>query len=64
MLVFYKTTYKIATWYTPQMPAKYIVSIACGNERDNTSMRVLNSRIIKLEKLHKAKMQVVETIGI
>jgi len=50
MLLSYKTTYKIATWYTPYqlvyglhplMPIKYIVSIAGGNERNNTLMIIL-----------------------
>jgi len=35
----------------PLMHIEYIMPIANGNERDNTSMRVLTSRIIKLEKL-------------
>jgi hypothetical protein len=35
----------------PLMPTKYIVPIVGGNEKDNTSVRVLTSRIIELEKL-------------
>jgi hypothetical protein len=59
MLFSYKTTYKVTTRYTPYqlvygshplMPIKYIMPIAGGNERDSTSMRVLTSKIIKLEK--------------
>jgi hypothetical protein len=34
------------------MPIKYIVLIASGNERDNTLMRVLTSKIIELGKLN------------
>jgi len=33
------------------MPIKYIVLVVSGNERDNTLMRVLTSRIIELKKL-------------
>jgi hypothetical protein len=32
------------------MPIEYILPIAGGNERNNTSMRVLTNRIIKLKK--------------
>jgi hypothetical protein len=38
--------------------------LVSGNERDNTSMIILTNRIIKLEKLQEARMQVVETLGI
>jgi hypothetical protein len=60
MLFSYSTTYKVATWYTPYqlvyglhplMPIEYIVPITGGDERDNTLMRVLTSRIIELKKL-------------
>jgi hypothetical protein len=60
VLFSYGTAYKVATRYTPYqlmyglhplMPIEYIMPIANGNERDNTSMKVLISRIIKLEKL-------------
>ncbi len=73
LLFSYKTTYNIATWYTPYqlvhglhplMPTKYIVPIVCGNERNNTLVRVLTSRITKLEKLQEAKMKVAETVVI
>jgi hypothetical protein len=68
MLFSYKTTYKIATWYTPYqlmyglhplMPIQYIVLIDGGDERDNILVRILISRIIELEKLQEARMQVV-----
>jgi hypothetical protein len=35
----------------PLMPTKYIMPFGGGNERDYTSMRVLTSKITKLEKL-------------
>ncbi len=35
--------------------------IISGNERDSTLMRVLTSRITKLEKLWEDKMQVAKT---
>jgi hypothetical protein len=33
------------------MPTKYIMLVAGGNEKDNTSMRVLTRKILELEKL-------------
>jgi hypothetical protein len=56
----YRTTYKKVTRYTPYqlvyqshrlMPTKYIVLVIGGNERNNTPMKILTSRIIELEKL-------------
>ncbi len=38
--------------------------IVGGIQRDNTLVRILTSRVLKLEKLQEARMQVVETIGI
>ncbi len=38
--------------------------VASGNERDNTSVKVLTSRILELEKLQEAKVQVAETTSI
>jgi hypothetical protein len=35
----------------PLMPIEYIVLVVSGDERDNTPMRILTSRITKLEKL-------------
>jgi hypothetical protein len=73
MLFSYKTTYKVATWYAPYqlvyglhplMPTKYIVPIIGGDERDNTPVKVLSSRIIELEKLQEAKMHDVEIVRI
>jgi hypothetical protein len=40
----------------PLMPTEYIVPIAGGDEKNNTLMRVLTSRIIELKKLQEAKM--------
>jgi hypothetical protein len=71
MLSSYKTTYKVATRYTPYQlayglhPLMPIEQIVVGEEhRDNTLVRVLTSRVSKLEKLHKARMQATETNGI
>jgi hypothetical protein len=73
MLFSYRTAYKIAIGYTPYqlmyglhplMPIEYIVLIVGGDERNNTLVRVLTNRIIELKKLHEARMQVVEIIGI
>ncbi len=46
------------------MPTKYIVLITGGNEKDNTLMRVLTSRITEPEKLQETRIQVAETIEI
>jgi len=60
MFFSYKIAYKIATWHTTYqlvyglhtlMPTKYIVPIASGDEKHNTLVKVLTSRITKLEKL-------------
>jgi len=70
VLFSYRIAYKITTWYTPYqlvyglhplMPTKYIVLVVSGNERYNTSMKILTNIITKLEKLYETKMQVVET---
>jgi hypothetical protein len=73
VLFSYKTTYKVATRYSPYqlvyglnplMPTKYIVLIVGGNDKDSILMRVLTSRIIKLEKLQKVIIQAAETTKI
>jgi hypothetical protein len=60
LLFSYIIAYKVATWYTPYqlvyglhplMPTKYIVLVVGGNERDNTLVKVLTSKIRELEKL-------------
>jgi hypothetical protein len=35
----------------PLMPTKYIVLVVSGNERDNTSKKILTNKIVELEKL-------------
>ncbi len=39
----------------PLMPKGYIVQVASGNEGNNTSMKVLTSKIIEQEKLQQAR---------
>jgi hypothetical protein len=72
VLFLYRITYKVATWYTPYqlvyglhplMPIKYIMLVVGGNEKNNTSVRVLITIIPKLEKLQETKMQAIKTIG-
>jgi hypothetical protein len=46
------------------MPTEYIVLVASGNHRNNISMRVLTSRITKLEKLQEDKMQASKNTSI
>jgi hypothetical protein len=46
------------------MPTKYIVPLVGGNERDNISVRVLTSKITKLEKLLEDKTQTAESTRI
>jgi hypothetical protein len=73
MLFSHRTAYKVITWYTlyqlvyglhPLMPIEYIMRVVGGNEKDNTSMRVLTNIISKLEKLQEARMKVVEITNI
>ncbi len=73
MLFSYRIAYKVAIGYTPYqlmyglhplMPTKYIVLIVGGNERDSTLVKVLTSRITKLEKLQETRMQTRENIRI
>jgi len=67
MFFSYKTTYKVATWYTPYqlvyglhplMPTKYIVLVLV--EMRKTIVRVLTNIIIELEKLQNDRMQVAK----
>ncbi len=60
MLFSYITTYKIATWYAPYqfvcglhplMPTENIIPIVGGDERNIIPVKVLTSKITKLEKL-------------
>ncbi len=73
MLFSYIDAYKVATWYTPYqlvyglhplMPIGYIVLIVGGNEKDSALMIILTIKMIELEKLQEARMQVVETTRI
>jgi hypothetical protein len=73
VLFLYKTAYQVTTWYTPYqlmyglhplMPIEYIMLVVSGNEKDNTSVKVLTNRITKLEKLQEIRMQVIKTIGL
>ncbi len=48
----------------PLMPIEYIVLVVGGDERNNTLVRVLTSRITKFEKLQEARMHVVEIVRI
>ncbi len=73
VLFSYRIAYKVATRYTPYqlvyglhplMPTKYIILVVGENERDNTPVRVLTSKITQLKKLQEARMQVAKIIGI
>ncbi len=65
VLFSYKVAYKVATRYTPYqlvyglhplMPIQDIVPVVGGNEKDNTLMKVLNSKITELEKLQETRI--------
>ncbi len=66
MLFSYRTTYKVATRYTPYqlvyglhplMPIEYIIPIAGGNDKDNTLVKILTNIITELKKLQETRMQ-------
>jgi hypothetical protein len=42
------------------MCIEYIIPIAGGDERDNTPMTILTSKITELKKLQEAKMQAIK----
>jgi hypothetical protein len=46
------------------MPTYYIILVASGDEKDNTLMKVLTSKITELKKLQEAKIQAIETTRI
>ncbi len=46
------------------MPTKYIFLVVGIDEKDNTSMKVLISKITKLKKLQQVRMQAVKTTWI
>jgi hypothetical protein len=65
VLFSYKIAYKVAIWYAPYQlvywlhplkPTEYIVLVVSGDEKDNTPVRVLTSRITELKKLQEARM--------
>ncbi len=73
VLFSYISTWKVTIGYTPYqlvyglhplMPTEYIVPIANGNKKNNTTMKVLTNKILELEKLQEAKMQAAQTIYI
>ncbi len=73
MLFSYKTTYKITIGYIlyqlvyglhPLRLIQYIIPIIGGNERKNILVRALIGKIIKLEKLQEARMQVAKIVRI
>ncbi len=43
------------------MPIDYIMRIVGGNEKDNTLVRVLTSRITELEKLQEDRIKATKT---
>jgi hypothetical protein len=60
VLFSYRNTYKVARGYKPYqlvyglyslMPTEYIILIVGGNERNNIPVKVLTSKITKLNKL-------------
>jgi hypothetical protein len=66
VLFSYRTAYKVATGYTPYqlmyglhplMPTKYIIIVVGGDEKNNTSVRVLTNRITELKKLQIQKKE-------
>ncbi len=70
VLFSYITVYKVARGYTPyqlvyglhpSMPIEYILLVVSGDQKDNASVKILINKVLKLEKLQEAKMQVVKT---
>jgi hypothetical protein len=70
LLFLYKIAYKVATWYTPYQlvyglhpltPIEYIVLVVGGNEKDNTSVRVLTNKITESGKLQETIMHAIKT---
>jgi hypothetical protein len=65
VLFSYRTAYNVAIGYTPYqlvyrlhplMPRKYIMIVVGGDQKDNTSMKILINKVFELEKLHEAGM--------
>jgi hypothetical protein len=66
VLFSYKTTYKVATCYTPYqlvyglhllMPTQYVMSATNGDHRKVESTKVLTTKIIELEKLQENRLE-------
>jgi hypothetical protein len=66
ILFSYRTTYKVATRYTPYelvyglhplMPIEYILLIIGSNHIEGNLVKVLTSKVSKLEKLQEDKLQ-------
>ncbi len=66
----YITTYKVTTWYIPQelvyglhpfMPIEYVLPTFTGDHKYVNHVKVLTSRIIKLENLQNDRLQVKDT---
>jgi hypothetical protein len=69
MLFSYKETtrytpYQLVYGLHPLMCIGYIILVVGGDERDNTPMTVLTSRITKLKKLQETRMQAIKTARI
>jgi hypothetical protein len=71
-LFFYITTYKVAIGYTPYqlvyglhplMPTKSILPIIDSNHKKGNLVKVLTSRVSKLEKLHEDILQFEVNLG-
>jgi hypothetical protein len=72
ILVSYRIVYKVAIGYTPYqliyglhpfMPTKYVPLAISGDHKDEKPTRVLTTRITKLEKLQKNKLEVQNNVG-
>jgi len=56
------TPYQLVYGLHPLMPTKYIVLVASGNQRDNTSVRILTNKILESEKLQETRMQAIKLL--
>ncbi len=43
------------------MPIEYILLVVSGDQKDNASVKILINKVLELEKLQEAKMQVAKT---
>ncbi len=69
----YRTTYKVATCYTPYqlvyglhplMLIEYFLLAINGDHRDSKPTRVLIARIIKLDKLQENRLETQNNVGL